>query len=357
MIIGIYADPHISYTSSILPLHCDNSNYTYRLQMIIDSYKWMYEEFKRNNVDIICNCGDTFDSHTVKAEEITALTECLKYSNGIPEIWITGNHDMYNCNFYSNSFVKYYDFIKIFDKPTKVNDVISVLPYRKYEDIDESELLNISNKVLISHIDLLGSHVRPEFSMSSGLDPKILSSVFDYSFNGHIHTGENLLPNVINVGSLVCNSFSDSNSYIPRILIYNTENNELRYINNTNSVIFRKKEFSSMTDCLDYVKSLDDKFKYCLRFIVPFEIKNEISDILKERKNIVSFRIISKIQTNSITSNNSINDINITNSSILNKFKDFLEDNSDSFKYPKSYYEKLLKMAEKRFIKENLNDN
>ena len=76
--ILIYSDLHCSYTSSILPLYSKNTNgFTTRLQMIIDTGKWISDIAEKEPVDLIVNGGDTFDSILVKAEELSAVQKAL----------------------------------------------------------------------------------------------------------------------------------------------------------------------------------------------------------------------------------------------------------------------------------------
>ena len=51
----IFTDLHASYNSSIMPLYCEGSKYTTRLQMIIDTLRWIFDTSKKEKVDkIIC---------------------------------------------------------------------------------------------------------------------------------------------------------------------------------------------------------------------------------------------------------------------------------------------------------------
>lgn len=345
MIIGLYSDPHISYTSSIMPLSVENSKYTCRLNMLINSFKWMYEQFDKEHVDVICNCGDTFNSHTLKSEEITAFSECLSYSKGTPEIHIIGNHDMFNKNFYSNSFVRDYSFIELYDRISKVNDVISVIPYTKASDVNLSELNNISNKVVLSHLDLKGSHLRPDFIMDSGFDPEYLDMNFEASFNGHIHTGEKLQTSsnlVVNVGSLVSNSFSDSNTYIPNICIYNTDTKEFKRIVNPNAILFRKINCDSVTELLNKISKMNKSFKHIIRITCPFKLKDEVKDIISKEDFIISSRVVTTIEESSIINSTITEEVVFNNSAIKDKFSEFINNNHDLLKYPISVYNQVL---------------
>ena len=74
MKLFIYSDVHISRTSSILPIS-NNSKYTYRQQMIIDTAQYMSQIIKEQNPDIILNLGDTFDQHTITSYDVNTASK------------------------------------------------------------------------------------------------------------------------------------------------------------------------------------------------------------------------------------------------------------------------------------------
>ena len=76
--IGIYSDVHISHNSSIMPTFLDDGIYTTRLDMCKKSIEWMYELFENKKVDIVVNCGDMYNSHSVSSDEIHNLVHIVK---------------------------------------------------------------------------------------------------------------------------------------------------------------------------------------------------------------------------------------------------------------------------------------
>lgn len=309
MKIGIYSDLHISYTSSIMPLyHTSDSKYTTRLDMIVNTARWMYELFKDNNVDVIANCGDTLDSNNLRAEEITALSDFYSYSKRTTEIVIPGNHEMLDSEleFYSSHILKNIGFTKVYDSPTKLDDTISVLPYTKTENITPALLKSISNKVLFSHIDIAGSHLRPDYIMDSGTDPELLAEYFDIVINGHLHTPEIIKTTknkVINIGSVSSMSFNDNNQYVPSVCIYDTETGSLDRHNNPCAILFRRYTCNNLQDVMDKLSEVrTSKYKHIVRFTVPYEIVREIrsvlaTEVMAANSNIVSYRVVSKAIT------------------------------------------------------------
>ena len=123
--IGIYSDVHISHNSSIMPAFLNDGIYSTRLDMCKKSIEWMYETFANNKVDIIVNCGDMYNSHSVSSDEIHALVhtindiyqpyEVLSWSPSL-DITIPGNHDKFNNTFNSLEFLKLSGYTQLVDK-------------------------------------------------------------------------------------------------------------------------------------------------------------------------------------------------------------------------------------------------
>ena len=346
MKIGIYSDLHISVTSSIMPIYCENSKYTTRLQMMIDTAKWMYKVFEDRRVELILNGGDTMDSHTIRSEEISTLSEFYSYSRGIPEIHIPGNHEILDSelNFYSDSILNNLDFITIYDKPTKINDMISVVPYMKAEDVSNDMLKSLSNKILLSHIDIKGSHLRPDYIMDSGVDPELLSEYFDITINGHLHTAEKLNTSkgdIWNIGSITSGSFNDNNNYIPSICILDTDTMTIERINNPNAILFRRINIQSIQQLIERLKSLDKRYKYILRVSVPYNIREDARRIIGNESSVVTYRVVSDMsKSHSISISNS-NDLDIK-TDMKREFIEFLNKNSESLNYPLEEYIKIV---------------
>lgn len=351
MNIGIYSDVHVSYTSSIMPLSCPGSKYTRRLQMIIDSFKYMYDVFEKNNVELIFNNGDLFDSHTIRSEELTAVAEAYSYSKGVKEYHIIGNHDTLDNsrNFYSTSILDSSGFISVINEPTVLEDGISLLPYMKPEFVTIDLLNSLSSKsnILMSHIDILGSHLRPDYTMDSGVDPELLANYFDVVFNGHLHTHEVINTSrsrVMNLGSFSSNSFSDSNSYRPGFWIYNTETKIGKRYENPNAILFRKYSVSSIESLIELLnKRVRRNAKYIMRITVPYSLRSDARDVIQSYENIVAFKIVADIKSSMINPNSDISKRINSENDITEEFLKFLDDNPNLMKYPRKYYDEYIK--------------
>lgn len=356
MKLGIYSDVHACVTSSIMPNHCNDSKYSVRLQMIIDTFKWMYEQFENEKVDVICNCGDLFDRHTVRAEELNAVSDAYKYSHGTKEIHIVGNHEILdaNRNFYSTALLSNFPFITICDKPIKLDDTISVLPYMRTEEITDSLLRCLKNKVLLSHIDIMGSHLRADYIMDTGVNCELLAEYFDMTINGHLHTAEKMdttKNQVWNIGSVTSSSFSDSNDYIPSICIYDTDTKKLKRINCPYAILFRRMTITSLKDLLNKLDNLNKithgnpninngKYKYILRITAPYDIKEKVRDIIKSDDNIIASKIIVTVDSNTVIQTVKTDKID-TVQDMKKEFSKFL-DTQSTLKYPINLYKSIL---------------
>lgn len=349
MIIGIYTDIHASFNSSIMPIHCDGSIYSTRLQMIIDTFKWMYSTFEKENVELIFNGGDLFDSNTIKSEEITAISEAYRYSKGVPEKHILGNHEITNNDktFYSTALLGNFPFIEIYDKPTKLDNYnISLLPYMKSDDITSEVLSQISgdNQILISHIDIKGSSLRPSYIMEFGVNSELIANYFTTTLNGHLHTAEKVdtsRNSIYNIGSTTSLSFNDNSDYIPGVCIYNTETHKMKHINNPNAVLFRKFKISTLGELLKKLNDFDNtSYKYILRVTVPYDLREKARDAIELRKNVMTCRVISDM-TNYHSSVEVKSTVDIKYD-MREKFIEFLNSDECNLNYPLSEYLEVL---------------
>ena len=253
MKILIYSDLHCSYTSSILPLYTGKKDiYTTRLRMIIETGRWLSNLAQEKKVDLIINGGDTFDSTLIKTEELNAIREFFSFFEElpIPHHVIVGNHEKVNENFNASEILSGFKNITVEKIPRKINEFVSVLPYKDSKEIDSSLLKEISNQLLISHIDIQGSCLRDSYILDSGVNPELLSEFFEFVANGHLHTAERLETSknqVWNIGGVSSISFVDNQEYIPSAVIYNTESNSFERVNNPCSILFRRITIDSVS--------------------------------------------------------------------------------------------------------------
>ena len=154
MKIFMYSDLHISKTSSILP-NIDNSLYTYRQQMILDTGKYLAKLVKLEKPDLIINLGDTFDQHTVTSYDIKIASEF--FSNflqfNIPHYVLVGNHEMLNRNFNAVDLLNNISNITVISENQTIqieneNVKLAFLPYCDYNEILKLEEMLFYRKEL-----------------------------------------------------------------------------------------------------------------------------------------------------------------------------------------------------------------
>ena len=302
MKVGIYTDAHFSVSSSILS-GTTGSTYSKRLDMLVNTFEWMYEKFREEGVELIINGGDLIDSDLLKAREGSALAKALSYGGDIPEIHLLGNHEMEdkNGNYSSIALLDSNRSITVYDKPTKINEEISVLPYTKNYDFIDFE--SIKNKILISHIDYEGMRVgRAE--LTDGVNINVVSDYFDLVLNGHIHT-PSTYGKVMNIGSCVGHSFSDDYSLCyPSIMILDTETLQTRRIVNPHSVIFLKFSTNAVGDFLSQISNYRDVVNpKCIKLEIPYELREEAYECveqIKDKMRIQNYRIQTRMTKSNV---------------------------------------------------------
>lgn len=341
MKIGIYTDVHCAYTSSILPLHCEGSKYTTRLQMIIDTFKWMYELFENHKVDMIVNCGDLFDSHSLRSEEIAAMSEALSYSRGTQEIHVLGNHEILDKhrNFYATALLKNYSHIEVIQIPTKLNN-LSFLPYMAEEDVEEVLPL-LENQILFSHVDIKGSRVTPQHNLENGVEPLRLLDLFQLVINGHLHSPQSFGEYIHNIGASTSLSFADNTDYTPSVTILDTDTLQFERFDNPHAIRFIKINANNQEEFEHELIATGDN-PVALRLTVPYDKKVDaeqwLSSYVKETPDkIVASRLISNGTVYNPTTHSDDLDISILKmDDVMDKFKSFLS--TQQLKYPIDVY-------------------
>lgn len=340
MKIGIYTDVHCAYTSSILPLHCGDSKYTTRLKMIIDTFQWMYALFHEHRVDMIVNCGDLFDSHSLRSEEIAAMSEALSYSTGIPEFHVLGNHEILdkNRNFYATALLSNYSHIEVIQTPTKY-DNLSFLPYMSAEDVEEV-LPMLKNQILFSHIDIQGSMVTPQHMLESGVDPIQLLDLFDFVINGHLHSPQSFGDYIHNIGASTSLSFADNSEYTPSVTILDTEGMTFERFENPHAIRFIKMNVEDQAEFERHMKNVHNPV--ALRVTVPYDKKTDAETWVSQHwsdnpNDLVACRIMSDGVGYTPTMTSEELDLSSMQSmDVVDKFKQFLH--TQPLKYPIESY-------------------
>lgn len=319
MKIGIYSDAHFSKNSSILVGKAPESEYSKRLDLLINSFEWMYGVFQDNQVDLIVNCGDMTSSETISSEENSAMAKSLSYGRSIPEIHLLGNHEIKDSGkkFSSVDLLAGYPHCKIIRGIEKIQTDI-LLVFLSYVN-DESTLNDIQERLLdldtpavvFSHLGYLGEGLLNGngFIDTNGIDKDtvLLNSNIRKIFNGHLH---NPLEegNYIQIGSLIGNGFGDSYHFSkPRILIYDTSTDTVQRILNPNAVLFYKIKAGSMSELRQGLINLGGDRK-CVQVVCPLSLRERMSEYIAAHKSeyrIEEYRVKSEMAGNSLTAEDS----------------------------------------------------
>lgn len=304
MLVGIYTDSHFSVASSILN-KTSGYKYSARLDLLIKSFQWMYEQFDKEGVQMIINGGDLMDSDFIKAREGSALAEALSYGGRVPEYHIVGNHEKEDKNnkYTSVSLLDKNRMITLVSEPTKIDGDITLIPYTS--DPTQLDLMALSNKILISHMNYETMRLG-KIQLTSGINMDYALSCFQLVLNGHIHTaGSYRDGRIVNIGSMFGQGFDDNYelSY-PCIMILDTETLKYHRLVNPYSAIFLKYSVTSISDLTKKLRPLlKVQNPKCLKVEVPFAIRDEVRDYLdqkSEKYGIIATRIHGLIENSTV---------------------------------------------------------
>ncbi|PJZ19742.1 hypothetical protein CEW46_21420 [Bacillus cereus] len=295
MLIGGYTDPHWSMNSSILPAPTDRL--TPRLEMLTESYKWMYDLFGKE-VDIIVDGGDLTDTPNLSVQEITALSNALSYSKGVPEYHVLGNHEKLSedSEFSSLKLLNLGSNFHVIDKPQRldINPEIAFYPYT--HSPSEEVLQQIQGKVLFSHLTILGSYFNKYVKAKNGLDPRIIEKYFEMTINGHIHTSSWVSKKVLNLGTFAGVSFADTyQAHYPSAFILDTDTMKLEIHENPHAIRFLSMNHDSLAGLSKSVNKLKEG-RYAIKAQVPYELKEDARKLLEQAPYVTASRIQSKFE-------------------------------------------------------------
>ena len=230
MKIGICGDIHYCINSSLIT--GKGEVYSKRIENCIKSINW-FEDFTKD-CDLNIYLGDFFDKSSLCAEELTSI-KTIKW-NKIPKYFLVGNHEMGQADLTTNSVNALGTIGNVIDAPCLLDGCsIGFLPY--ILNIDRKPLKDYFGgsklpKYIFSHNDLKGIQMG-SFESKEGFDISEVTPECKMFFNGHIHNGSKISDNILNVGNLTGQNFSeDAFKYQHRIYILDTDTGEIEdYIN------------------------------------------------------------------------------------------------------------------------------
>ena len=257
----VVGDVHWCQNSSIIRRMGDK--YSVRLENLINSVNWTERVAETNFVDLIVYLGDFFDTASLNAMEITALKE-ICWAKNARHIFLCGNHEMGSHDLAINSanVLSLISNCEVVSEPNwfEAEGVgLYFLPY-----ILESERHGISEyfseitekSICFSHNDLLGLQMG-QFLSKEGFDISDMSKSFTRIYNGHLHNGMKVTNNLINVGNLTGQNFSeDATKYRHQLYMVEINNGNFYEVDTfVNPFAFNFYKFD-FTDCdINYVKN------------------------------------------------------------------------------------------------------
>ena len=287
MKICVFGDVHWSQYSSIVRQR--GERFSIRLENLIQSMNWVEDMTREYNCDMCISLGDFFDTSTIDAESITALREVNW--NEIQHIIVAGNHEMARAdNHYSSAnILSLLPFVSVVTVPEQMwlceNTNLMFLPYVLEPDkCNISELFTKNNiDYMFSHNDLKGVNYG-SFVSKTGFSVDDISAVCDRCFNGHIHNEGVCGDNIINVGNLTGQNFSeDATKYSHKIIILDTETDDITILENPYAMNFYK------VDDLSDVRK--DNAVVTLKTSDMSQKEN-----LKNMKNVIAYKVIADVK-------------------------------------------------------------
>lgn len=315
----VYGDVHWCESSSIV--RGMGNKYSKRLENLIESVSWVERTAAENKCSLIVMLGDFFDKSVLTAQEISALND-IEWSD-IKKIFITGNHEIGRAD-------RTFSTIDLFDSFPN-SEVISqsvemtiadkkcyFLPYFLEKDRPK---ITQNYDYIFSHNDIKGLQLG-QFVSKEGFDIDEIEKSCKYFFNGHIHNGMFVGKNIINLGNLSGQNFSeDALTYSHNVCILDTETDELTFIENPYAFNFYK---------LGLINSDKDYLKLSLKkHAVVSATVNSDDEQLKHLVDIDPNIVVKRILYKDSTSSTQIDSEQFEQVDYLQKFVEFIKNNME----------------------------
>lgn len=254
MKILIYSDVHLSQNSSIVKGL--GSKYSTRLEYLIKGLDWAEELAVKENCRYVFNLGDMFDKPSINAMEATAVTD-IKWAP-VKHFLLVGNHDSNTASLdYSSASIFKQCGMEIISSPTHFKEDgvdFTFIPYIMENDRKPmKDYLSGTRDIVLSHNDIAGFNFGG-FISKEGFNIDEIKSGCSLFLNGHLHNSAYLAPNVLNVGNLCGQNFSeDAFKYNHGAWILDTSDYSLTFHENPYALNFYKIEYAG--------KNVFDKLK------------------------------------------------------------------------------------------------
>lgn len=313
--LGLYADPHISQSSSIVIGR--QGEFTGRLDNLIESFKWMKEVFDEEKVGRVFCLGDMTDRPTLTAEEITAMSKL----NAEDHYLIVGNHCRADKSGKLNSLEL---FKNVYSEPQVIEldkRKILILPYSS-DEINLDEYGEVD--VILSHNDIKGYDYDGHIS-NIGMELSDIVSHCKLFINGHLHNGGWVVENrICNLGQLSGMNFSScGGEWEPSIAVLDLSNLSLKIIPNPVAYRFKKESFKTLSTLKSYLNGLPDEGQYVLRVKVPSKISEQARKVINQCNKVVASRVLT-VQEVDKKNNSQADKVEINTTSVYDKLRQFV---------------------------------
>lgn len=245
MKILIYSDVHISQDSSIVKSL--GERYSTRLEYILKGLNWAENLALKENCKYIFNLGDMFDKPSINAMEATAITD-VKWAP-LKHFLLVGNHDsnVASLNYSSAAVFNQcgFEIIKTPEHFVDENISFTFIPYITEDNRKPfKKYLSSENDIVLSHNDIAGFNFGG-FLSKEGFDIEKIKKSCKLFLNGHLHNSAYLAKNVLNVGNLCGQNFSENAfMYKHGAWILNTDDMSLTFRENPYALNFYKIEYT-----------------------------------------------------------------------------------------------------------------
>lgn len=332
----IYADPHWSSYSSIV--RSRGYKYSTRLENLIKSINWIEATSCEQECDVIICLGDFFDKCDLNSEELTALQE-IQWADK-EHYFITGNHEMGRSNLEFSSAhlfnlcpkAKTIDEIECISEPLTDTNIV-ILPYilelqRVPLNTYLSSYKDKQNLIVMSHNDISGIQMG-QFISKEGFSVEEIENECNLFINGHLHNGTAIGKNIINLGNLTGQNFSeDGFKYKHQCMILDTTTHSIGYIENPYAMNFFKLDFTEYENTEECKDRIFNTLNELNNAVITVKCNPELVDFIRETINnstyIIESRIIIDLSNSNKGSEESLmeDDLSINH---ITKFVDYIK--------------------------------
>ena len=339
MNILLAGDVHWSSYSSIIRRRGDK--YSKRLENLINTVNWIEETAEQRNCELIIYCGDFFDRPELNAEELTALQEII-WAPNCKHVMLIGNHEglTHDLSLSSTHLFNLIPNVQVVDKPTLETYFgfrIMYLPYILEKDrLTIREYINNGLRenpweTQELKYNIVGSHndIKMQYGMfesKEGFELNDINTNSQWFFNGHLHNCGKFGDRAYNLGNVTGQNFSeDAFNYKHQIYLFNTDGQELEFIENPYAFNFYKLEVKNIEKLINILGAIKNNAIVTIK--CPESISNDIKQLLESCDNVKEHKVLSIIENKAKDLENDISIEDLQTVNHLEAFITYVKDN------------------------------